>query len=93
MVSAMQAVEFAQHGGRRRTRLCFVESGDQQFDARSEDERLLLIERRLGASGEQQKTKAQRKEAKKQGAKKKQKRRGKQTITPFVAHSGVLGSA
>jgi hypothetical protein len=50
----MQAVEFAQNGRRRRTRLRFVEAGDQHFDTGAENEGLLMVQWGLGA-GHQQK--------------------------------------
>jgi hypothetical protein len=52
MIGAMQAVEFAQDGRSRRTRLRFVEAGDQDFDARAENEGFLMMERRFAAGGQ-----------------------------------------
>ncbi|HRI91590.1 MAG TPA: hypothetical protein PLS93_08060 [Accumulibacter sp.] len=45
----MQAVELAQHGRRGRTRRGLGEAGDEDLDTGTENEGLLLVQRRTAA--------------------------------------------
>jgi hypothetical protein len=49
----MKPVELAQNGRRRRPRAGLGQSGNENFDARTENVGFLSVERRLGARGEE----------------------------------------
>ena len=63
MVGPVKAIEFAQHRRRSRSSLRFLQSGDEDFNAGSKDKGLLLMQRRLAASGQQQADKSQKNQA------------------------------